>query len=62
MHMETLFVILLAIFVLLLVVSDYLTIKQILRQQRETSKRVAYILLVLLLPVIGISIYYFIKK
>lgn len=60
--METLFVILLAIFVLLLVVSDYLTIKQILRQHRETSKRVAYILLVLLLPVIGISIYYFIKK
>lgn len=60
--MDSLFLILLVLFVLLLAWSDVLVIRRILRKGYESSRKTAYILLVLLLPVIGMSIYFLLDR
>lgn len=60
--MDTLFLILIVLFLLMLLISDIFVIKRIMRRNYNPTQRLSYILLVLLMPMIGISLYYMIDK
>lgn len=62
MSMDTLFLILIVLFLLMLLISDILVIKRIMRRNHNPTQRLSYILLVLLIPMLGISLYYMIEK
>ena len=62
MSIDTLFLILMVLFILMLMISDILVIKRIMRKNYNPRLRLAYILLVILIPVIGISLYHMIDK
>ena len=60
--MDTLFVLSFVFCFVLLIISDVLLIKTVIRQQNRLGIAVIYILLIILLPYIGAFIYYTTKK
>ena len=60
--MDTLFILSFVFCIVLLIISDVLLIKTVIRQQNRLGIAVIYILLIILLPYIGAFIYYTTKK
>ena len=60
--MDTLFILSFVFCIVLLIISDVLLIKTVIRQQNRSGIAVMYILLIILLPYIGAFIYYTTKK
>ncbi len=60
--MDTLFLISIVLFLAMLLLSDILVVRRILRKEYDSAQKMIYILLVLLLPVIGMSIYFMIDR